>query len=398
MEVIIREMLNRCLDKLARPQLSLLDRKCSSYKVCGYTGLGCAAVLGLCLAWLMSLLPWVVLCLLPVSALTFFGLAMGTKILTGQELITYYHHQIAVMTSTSLVLRLLDAPVLPYLDITALGLGMFLACGRIGCFMVGCCHGKPHGWGVCYTEKHREAGFTSHLVGVRLFPVQAVESLFVLLVVVVGTALVLSSTYRPGEALTWYIIAYGAARFFLEFLRGDPERPYFVGFSEAQWTSLLLMGALLATESLGFVPFHLWHWFVVGTIGLTMILLGWRRAAVTGRSLQALTPAQVRELVETLDSLATRRRVVDQPRADLFSYGVPTRETSFGLRISAGQIETPEGEVFHYALSGAMVSGKRKAAERLAAVILRLRHPSASFRLLDGGRGIYYILAHPGRE
>ena len=31
----------------------------------------------------------------------------------------------------------------PYLDATALGLGAFLACGRVGCTLAGCCHGRP---------------------------------------------------------------------------------------------------------------------------------------------------------------------------------------------------------------------------------------------------------------
>ena len=42
----------------------------------------------------------------------------------------------------------LELPVLPYLDLTCLGLGIFLVCGRQGCLMVGCCHGKPCGWGI----------------------------------------------------------------------------------------------------------------------------------------------------------------------------------------------------------------------------------------------------------
>src|SRR6266566_1439622 len=47
--------------------------------------------------------------------------------------------------------------------------------------------------------------------------------------------------------LTFYIIVYGCGRFCLEFFRGDATRPYLYGFSEAQWTSLLLaMAALLA--------------------------------------------------------------------------------------------------------------------------------------------------------
>ena len=70
--------------------------------------------------------------------------------MTGEERIIYYRHEIAVMVVAALLLWLLRQPLLPYLDVTILGIGMFLTCGRMGCFMVGCCHGRPHDWGVCY--------------------------------------------------------------------------------------------------------------------------------------------------------------------------------------------------------------------------------------------------------
>jgi prolipoprotein diacylglyceryltransferase len=46
-------------------------------------------------------------------------------------------------------------PIIPYLDVTILVIGIFLVCGRIGCLMVGCCHGKPHRWGVLLLPRAR---------------------------------------------------------------------------------------------------------------------------------------------------------------------------------------------------------------------------------------------------
>ena len=69
------------------------------------------------------------------------------------------------------------------LDVTALGLGVFLTCGRCGCLMVGCCHGKPFRWGVRYGEAHAREGFPAVYVGARLFPVQALEAVIVAAVV-----------------------------------------------------------------------------------------------------------------------------------------------------------------------------------------------------------------------
>ena len=58
---------------------------------------------------------------------------------------------IAVAT---VLLSLLDAPVLSYLDVTVLSLGLFLAWGRLGCLMAGCCHGRPQNWGVRYKGRN----------------------------------------------------------------------------------------------------------------------------------------------------------------------------------------------------------------------------------------------------
>jgi hypothetical protein len=42
-------------------------------------------------------------------------------------------------------------------------------------------------FGVQYGDEHAKAGFSAHLAGVTLFPIQAVESMFVFCVVVWGT-------------------------------------------------------------------------------------------------------------------------------------------------------------------------------------------------------------------
>src|SRR5262249_61119424 len=111
----------------------------------------------------------------PAAAPTFLGIIMTTKPITGQERIIYYPHEIAVSLAAAGLLWLTSEPLLPYLDITILGIGAFLACGRIGCLMVGCCHGRPSGWGIRYTPDHAAAGFTDYYVGVVLFPIQLVE-------------------------------------------------------------------------------------------------------------------------------------------------------------------------------------------------------------------------------
>lgn len=108
-----------------------------------------------------------------VAVIIFLGMVMATKIITGEERLSYCDHEIVIMVVAALFLWLTHQPILFYLDITILGIGTFLFCGRIGCLMVGCCHGRPYHWGVCYRPEHAAVGFPPYYVGVRLFPIQA---------------------------------------------------------------------------------------------------------------------------------------------------------------------------------------------------------------------------------
>ena len=73
----------------------------------------------------------------------------------------------------------------------------------------------------------------------RLAPVQALESVAAAVITAAGL-LAVPAGAAPGVALVIYVAAYGVARFALEEWRGDAERRYWRGFSEAQWTSLVL--------------------------------------------------------------------------------------------------------------------------------------------------------------
>lgn len=273
----VLKLINNGLDKLIRTEVYLFGKRCAAFRVCGLTGALLAASLGMALVSHLQLsLP--VLVVLIASAITaFLMLAMSTKVFTGRENMTCYHHQIVVMIVMAALLGYLRQPVLPYLDVMLLSIGLFQACGRVGCLMVGCCHGRPHSFGVCYREEHVAAGFTPCYVGVRLFPVQAVEAVWVLCVVSVGVALVWQGSAPEGTTLSWYVVAYALGRFVFEFARGDMERPYLYGFSEAQWTSLLLVCAVLCAELAGLIVFQLWHVGAVVLLALTMIAIALQR-------------------------------------------------------------------------------------------------------------------------
>src|SRR5712691_4235038 len=120
------------VDKLLRPEVHVLHKSWPSFQVCGYTGLACAILLSMSLVIHQRLSPWVMVAIILVAVLTFLAQAMLTKIVTGNEDLVYYRHEVAVLCMAALFLWIVHQPVLPYIDATQLGIGIFLACGRVG--------------------------------------------------------------------------------------------------------------------------------------------------------------------------------------------------------------------------------------------------------------------------
>ncbi len=354
----------------------------SPFYICGCSGFLLALAVEIGLAIRLSLPLWVGVIIVPAAVFIFLALVMATKIVAGHELIIYYHHEIAVLSGVALFLRLLHQPVLPYLDITALGLGVFLACGRIGCLLVGCCHGRPFRWGITYREHHAVAGFTPYYVGIPLFPVQALESLFVLGVVALGARIVLHGG-APGSAFTWYVIAYGFARFCFEFLRGDPDRPYFLGFSEAQWTSLALMSLTVSSEFSGALPWRALHVEITLVLVCLMAALSLHRRFRETPTHRLLHPHHVREVALALEFTASCPHT-PQPQ-------IRVGCTSLGVRISAQGADL-NSSVRYYALSRIAPPLTPNAAAILATTICRLRHPRGRFTLLRGNHDVFHCI------
>ncbi len=393
-----RSAANRLFDRLVRARLTVLGRSRSSFRVWGYSGLASAILLGIFLVAIQDLSFGVLAALTATGCATFLTLAMGTKIVTGEEKLIYYHHEVGILLAAGIVLRLLNQPVLPYLELTLLAVGMFLAWGRVGCLMVGCCHGRPHSWGVRYGPAHAEDGFAEHLTGVRLFPIQLLESITVFGAVIWGTLLIVLGR-PPGEALALYVMGYGAARFLFEFARGDADRPYFAGFSEAQWTSILLMSLVVGAGLRGSLPLHAWY---VGSVALVAACA----LAVVGR--RRLAPVPTHEILHPhhLDEVARILRAShdfaasasDRPAGNEYANEVLIGTTSQGFQLSAGCSEENTGPLAHYGLSRQGNRLTAPVARTLERLILRLEHPGGSGELLSRRPGLFHLLVRPERR
>ena len=110
--------------------------------------------------------------------------------------------------------------------------------GRIGCFLGGCCWGRPvaSAFGIVFPL----GSLPYEMYGSRpVFPVQLVESAWLFAV-----ATLLFSVVRFDNRANWYFILVGGGRFMLEFMRGDPRGEIFAGcpVSPAQCIGLILVG------------------------------------------------------------------------------------------------------------------------------------------------------------
>lgn len=405
-EQSLYKILNRSLDSLVRPEAHLLRRAWPAFQLCGLMGAALGVLLAVSLALSRGLSLPVMMGIALSAVVTFFALMLATKIIIGQERIIYYHHEIAVIAVAAILLGLLRQPILAYLDVTILGIGTFLVCGRIGCLMVGCCHGRPWGWGICYGAEHASAGFTPYFVGVRLFPVQAIESLWVFGVMLAGVALILRGT-PPGTALAWYVVTYDLGRFCFEFMRGDPDRSYLWGFSQPQWISLLLMCGVVSAEITGALPFHLWHAGATVGLALAMIAIGLRRRFQPTAKHQLLHPRHVKQVAEAIamaprssaETTATGQWTI-MPRRNSAPARVNMACTSLGIRISAGKTPGAAGDTYHYAFSSQDRDMTEETARILAQLVLQLKRSTDSGEFMKGNQDVFHLLIHPsaGKE
>jgi hypothetical protein len=340
---------------------------------------------------------WLVLAMAAAVATTFLIVAMATKVVTGTESLTFYHHAVVALATGAVVAAVAGAPVLRALDLAAIGLGAFLACGRIGCLMVGCCHGRPWTRGVRYGLDHAAEGFPGYLVGVRLVPVQAIESAAVAVLVAVASVAWLRGA-APGSVVAGMVLGYAGLRFVLEFARGDAERRYLLGFSEGQWSSLVVSALIAGLGAVGVLPWQPAAVAVLAGICLAMVLVPAIRRRRLVRADLLCHPRHIRELALAADHalvLSETGGPAPSPAAPPVNQ-LPIGGTSLGLLVSAGVVDSEHGPAVHYAFSHCTGGLSRPEVERIATLLLRLRHAEGLCRLVAGDHGVTHLIVAPG--
>jgi phosphatidylglycerol:prolipoprotein diacylglycerol transferase len=104
------------------------------------------------------------------------------------------------------------------MDVLAPPLVLAQAIGRMGCFMAGCCYGKPteFPWAVTFKNPNTLAP-----MGVPLHPTQLYHSIANLIIFCILFFFIRKRKQFNGQILCLYLCMYSIARFFLEFFRGD---------------------------------------------------------------------------------------------------------------------------------------------------------------------------------
>ncbi len=117
--------------------------------------------------------------------------------------------------------------LLKTLDIIVPFVALGHSIGRIGCFLNGCCYGKPVGWGI-YFPVHND----------YLIPTQIFSSLG-LLVVFIILRVVQERPHRDGAMVVMYLLLSSVERFFEEVFRNDSPRNFY-GLTIFQVISVML--------------------------------------------------------------------------------------------------------------------------------------------------------------
>ena len=143
---------------------------------------------------------------------------------------------IAGTLSAVVFIRRKKLPLLTIFDLVAPYIALGQAIGRIGCFLNGCCYGKPSPHGI-YFPVHAD----------RLYPTQLFCSLGLLIIF-----LILRFNRQkfkiPGQLFISYLVLASTLRFVIEFFRGDHDQT-FLGLSVYQWMSLAILSIGLGIYS-----------------------------------------------------------------------------------------------------------------------------------------------------
>ncbi|MBR1691853.1 MAG: prolipoprotein diacylglyceryl transferase [Lachnospiraceae bacterium] len=157
---------------------------------------------------------------------------VNPRAVLGSEGFVVYGGIIAGVFAAIVYCRIKKLRFLSYFDLVVPSIALAQGFGRIGCFLAGCCYGRP-------THSFLGVTFPQHSLapaGVKLLPTQLFSSLgdFVIMGILLWYA---KRAKQEGDVAILYMILYSVGRFGIEFLRND-DRGGFLIFTTSQWISI----------------------------------------------------------------------------------------------------------------------------------------------------------------
>jgi phosphatidylglycerol:prolipoprotein diacylglycerol transferase len=151
-----------------------------------------------------------------------------------------------------LTTHLLQQPLVAACAFLGMLLPLYGCFARIGCFLGGCCYGRPSRFGVHYPDSvflpaiPAWRRFTPSPNPVkRVFPVQLLESAGQVFIFSALAGSMLSGNLAPTKILPASLASYCVLRFILDFWRTVSTRPRYGIFSEAQILSLAIAMSII---------------------------------------------------------------------------------------------------------------------------------------------------------
>ena len=139
-------------------------------------------------------------------------------------------------------LRHYGLPLWTTTDVFAPGIALGHVVGRFGCFLAGCCYGRPAHvpWAITFHSPVAAANVGTPL-GIPLHPTQLYEAGAELLILGILLTTEWQGRVFPGRTFWSYMLLYGVSRFLIEFYRGDNRGVVFGLLSTSQFVSVLLV-------------------------------------------------------------------------------------------------------------------------------------------------------------
>jgi phosphatidylglycerol:prolipoprotein diacylglycerol transferase len=196
-----------------------------------------------------SLAPWIIVGAV-LGARMLYVISYWDKEFAGRPLtaifnmrsgLVYYGGLIGASLATIIFCRRQKVPLWRMADVMAPSIALGHAFGRLGCFMTGCCYGKPTDlpWAVHFPNDH-------YTKGIGIHPTQIYESSLNFLFYV-GLAWIYRRRKFDGQVFSVYLVGYAIIRTVTEMFRGDYTQFYLGGIATpGQTVSIIILVAGLA--------------------------------------------------------------------------------------------------------------------------------------------------------